>query len=210
MRRFLAVAIFAVLAVPLFPSLALAQCQQSCDGLITDDPHYPASRGYLEFIDLAYYGAYGHGPTCVQRVSEYNALVSAAGNSALQAEASRFVATLFMTQASYDAQDLTTYTQTTAYEARNSNNNIDRTSLQSFVTDLYHAFLQRDPDDGGLCFWTNDACGGRKHVILAFIASIEFGRLVGGLYDDGPPDSCGPGGGGDCPGSNGGYGQLCS
>jgi hypothetical protein len=192
MRRFLAVAIFAVLAVPLFPSLALAQCTQSCDGLTSDDPHYPDARGYISFIDVAYQGALGHGPTCAARVNEYNALVSAAGNGNLAAEASRFVATLFMTQASYDAQDLTTYTQTTAYQSRNSSSNTDRTHLQSFVTDNYHAFLQRDPDDGGLCFWTNDACtSGRKHVILSFVASIEFGRLVGGLYDDGPPDFCG-------------------
>src|SRR5438270_833686 len=56
------------------------------------------------------------------------------------------------------------------------------------------AFLQREPDAGGQCFWTNDACAvGRKHPIRAFEVSIEFGNLVNGLYDDGPAPTCHPG-----------------
>ena len=56
------------------------------------------------------------------------------------------------------------------------------------------AFLQREPDAGGQCFWTNDACAvGRKHPIRAFEVSIEFGNLVSGLYDDGPAPTCHPG-----------------
>jgi hypothetical protein len=84
--------------------------------------------------------------------------------------------------------------QTSEYESINPAANGDRTSLTSFIADLYRAFLQREPDDGGQCFWTNDACAvGRKHPIRAFEESIEFGRLVDGLYDDGPAPTCHPG-----------------
>jgi hypothetical protein len=199
-----------VLAVPFVPSQGLAQCTVSCGDSLP--PQVPSERSYDDFVKLAYYGAYGRWPTCTERNNEYNLLSAAASNGTLGDEAKRFVATLFETQTSYDTQDLTTYTQTSAYETRNPAANTDRTSLQNFVTDLYHAFLQRDPDDGGLCFWTNDACSsGRKHVIDAFVQSIEFSNLIGGLYDAGAPDCSIIGPPGDqCPGSGGGYGQLCS
>jgi hypothetical protein len=190
MRRILAVAVFAVLAVP-FVALAQTCDQQSCGS--GDPPHSPPATGYLEFISLAYEGAYGTPASCFQLQREYTRLVNAANSGTLNAEARRFVATLFMTQTSYDTQDLTTYVQTSQYEARNPAANGDRTSLESFIADLYRAFLQREPDAGGLCFWANDACAvGRKHPIRAFEESIEFGDLVNGLYDDGPPESCCP------------------
>ena len=99
-----------------------------------------------------------------------------------------------MTPTSYADPDLNDYVQTSEFDAINPSTNGDRTSLESFIADLYHAFLQRDPDAGGQCFWTNDACAvGRKHPIRAFEESIELGNLVAGLYDDGPAPACQPG-----------------
>ena len=120
--------------------------------------------------------------------------MNAAAGGTLNAEARRFVATRFMTQTSYNDPVLADYVQTTQYESINPAANGDRTSLTSFIADLYRAFLQREPDAGGQCFWTNDACAvGRKHPIRAFEVSIEFGNLVNGLYDDGPAPTCHPG-----------------
>lgn len=214
MRRILAVAVLAVLAVPFLASSALAQsCTQSCDGLTTLDPQDPPARSFDTFIQEAYLGAYGRPATCDERAFEFSALSSAASNGLLLAEAQRFVATLFETQASYDDSG-SLYIQTAEYEALNANSNVDRPHLQSFVTDLYEAFLQRSPDDGGLCFWTNQACtdpGHRKHVIQAFVVSIEFNSLVSHLFvgfaPSCPPpcENCDP-----CPVGGGGYGRLCS
>src|SRR5882724_12502202 len=193
MRRILAVAVFAVLAVPL---LAFGQqcAQESCDP--GDSPHSPDARGYSEFITLAYQGAYGRTANCFELRREYIRLVNAAGAGTLNAEARRFVATLFMTQTSYDDPSLDDYVQTSAYNAIRPLSPNDRPTLELFISDLYRAFLQREPDAGGQCFWTNDACGNataeasRKHPIRAFEESIEFGDLVNGLYDDGLPDAC--------------------
>ena len=150
-------------------------------------------RSYDEFIIRAYQGAYGRSPTCFERQNEYNNLVNAAANGTLLAEAQRFVATLFETQASFNAQDYTTYLQTSEYQARNPQDMNDLSHLQSFVTDLYHAFLQREPDTDGLNFWVANAQNeGRKKVIIAFEVSIEFGDLVNQLFDGGPPSCCTP------------------
>ena len=199
MRRILAIAIFAVLAVPL---LAFGQqCEQDPYCPAGDPPHTPAdARGYLEFIDLTYLGAYGRDATCIELRLEYTRLKNAAasGSSALHAEAQRFVATRFMIQTSYDDSDLNDYTQTSEYGAIRPMSPNDRDTLSLFIADLYRAFLQREPDAGGQCFWTNDACGNttaeasRKHPIRAFEVSIEFGSLVDGLYDDGPAPCCSP------------------
>lgn len=191
MKRILAAAIALILAIPL---LARAQTcdQQTCGDSIGPQPE--AARGYLEFIELTYEGAYGREATCFELRNEYTRLKNAAAGGTLNAEARRFVATRFMTQASYDDTSLSYYVQTTEYDAINPSTNGDRTSLESFVSDLYRAFLQREPDASGLCFWTNDACAvGRKHPIRAFEESIEFGDLVDGLYDDGPAPTCHPG-----------------
>jgi hypothetical protein len=188
MKRILAVAIVIVLAVPLV-SLA-----QTCDSQTCGDslpPQSPYSRGYLEFIELTYEGAYGRSASCFELRNEYFRLVNAAAGGTLNAEARRFVATRFMTQTSYNDPSLSNYVQTTEYNAINPSTNGDRASLESFIADLYRAFLQREPDAGGQCFWTNDACAvGRKHPIRAFEESIEFGNLVNGLYDDGPAPTC--------------------
>jgi hypothetical protein len=207
----LGVAVLVILAVPFLPSPALAQsCDQSCDGLTTLPPQNPPARSFDDFIQEAYLGAYGIQATCDERLNEFAALSSAASNGVLLAEARRFVATLFETQTSY-TDGTSPYTQTDEYEALNSNSYTDRPHLQAFVTDLYEAFLQREPDDGGLCFWTNQACtdpAHRRHVIQAFVESDEFGNLVNNLFVGTAP-SCdgGGGGGGDCGGGR--IGQIC-
>ncbi|MDQ1557261.1 MAG: hypothetical protein QOD32_321 [Pyrinomonadaceae bacterium] len=141
-------------------------------------------RSYEEFIRRAYLGAYGRQPTCIELQNEYNNLVDAAANGQLNARARRFVATLFMTNASYDMPP-NVYVQTNAYNARNP---ADSGRHRDFVTDLYRAFLQREPDTSGLDYWTNDAfVSGRRHTIRAFEESIEFNDLVSQLFDGGAP-----------------------
>ena len=212
MKRMLLAAMIAVLAVSVVPATATAQaCTQSCAGLPGSDPQFPDPRSYDEFIIQAYLGAYGRMPTCGERLIEYNRLQNAAANGTLLAEAKRFVATRFMTQTSYNVNDFTTYQQTTAYESRNPAAANDRAHLEAFVNDLYNAFLQRPADAAGHCFWTNDACTMlRKHTIRAFEVSIEFERLVNGLYDSGEPecDLRDPGDGGGCTG--GSIGVICN
>jgi hypothetical protein len=150
-------------------------------------------RSYDEFIIRAYQGALGRTPSCLERQAEYNRLVNAAANGTLLAEARRFVATLFMTQSSYDDPNNFNYLQTSAYQARNPQDMNDVAHLQAFVTDLYRAFLQREPDTPGLNFWVSNAQQeGRKKVIRAFELSIEFGDLVSQLFDGGAPVCCTP------------------
>lgn len=171
-----------------------AQCG-SCGcgpGPLPEDP-----RSFDDFIRNAYLGALGRLPTCTERQNEYNRLVAAEPvssdpNSAFDREARRFVSTLFQTQASFDDPSLDVYAQTAAYQARNPwpDNRLDPQKTQDFVTDCYHAFLQREPDPEGLCFWTQIALSethGRKHVLRAFEDSIEFNDLVSKLFDGGPP-----------------------
>jgi Domain of unknown function (DUF4214) len=157
--------------------------------------HATVSKSYVDFITAAYEGAYGREPDCTTELEpEYYNMVYAASNSALLAECQRFVATLFETQASYDAQDLTTYTQTSDYEARNAHTNTSYGDQEAFVTDLYHAFLQRAPDSTGLAFWTDDVIDeGRKKGVVAFTVCGEFEDLVATLYAGSAPD-CGTGG----------------
>ena len=178
LRYLVAVLTCFALCAMLLPSKASMQQPQS-------------PRSYDDFIIRAYQGAYGRSPTCTERQNEYNNLVNAAASGTLLAESQRFVATLFETQASFNAQDYTTYLQTSEYNARNSQDMNDLDHLTAFVTDLYHAFLQREPDTDGLNFWVANAQNeGRKKVIIAFEVSIEFGDLVNQLFDGGPPSCC--------------------
>ena len=145
------------------------------------DPNIP--RSYVEFIDGAYLGALGRSPNCFEEQAEYDLLASAASNGALLQESQRFVSTLFETQASYNAGDLTTYCQTSEYESRNPafcNPNIG-TGLADFLTHNYRAYLLREPDTDGFNWWINNN-NGRKHLIEAFRLSIEFETLVGNLF----------------------------
>jgi len=170
-------------------------CQCSCAGLSTLPPQNPPGRSYDSFVIKAYQGAYGRTPSCAERQEEYWNLVDASYSSAaLLEEAKRFVSTRFETQQSYDTPgiDPNGYTQTSEYDQRNPSGQTDRIDLEAFVGDLYKAFLQRSPDAGGQCFWSNDVCSeGRKKGIEAFKVSIEFGNLASGLFDTGiEPCSC--------------------
>jgi Domain of unknown function (DUF4214) len=169
---------------------------ENCDGLPGIPLPQPPARSYDDFIVQAYIGAYGAAPSCTQRLSEYNRLVLNSGShDSLKTEARRFVATLFMTQTSYDSTDPNNYLQTTRYQPLNPQDCDDRPHRRAFVADLYQAFLQREPDQAGHCVWSNEVClkrvnhniNGRKEVIRAFELSIEFDRLVQGLIDTGPP-----------------------
>jgi hypothetical protein len=197
--RFALILLISTLLVPLHSARAqtactysLGGCQCNCDGLSSLPPQNPSARTYDSFIIKAYQGAYGRTPTCSERQDEYWNLVSASYSSvALLEEAKQFVSTRFETQQSYDSP--TEYTQTAEYEQRNPAWQTDRISLEAFVGDLYKAFLQRNPDAGGQCFWTNSVCSyGRKQGIEAFKVSIEFGNLVNGLFDGGEPCSFDP------------------
>jgi hypothetical protein len=178
MRYFVALLSCVALVALLLPIKASMQQPQS-------------PRSYDEFIIRAYQGAYGRTPTCTERQNEYFRLVSAANNGTLLAEARRFVATLFMTQSSYDDQTLFNYLQTSEYQARNPQDMNDTAHVQAFITDLYRAFLQREPDADGLNFWTtNVQQEGRKKGIRAFELSIEFGDLVSQLFQGTAPQCC--------------------
>ena len=71
-----------------------------------------------------------------------------------------------------------------------SGNDIDNTTL--FVEQQYRDFLDREPDDGGLQFWSGEIqkCGGdagcldgmRANTSAAFFLSIEFQETGGMLY----------------------------
>jgi len=186
------------------------------------------SKSYEQFITDAYLGAYGRGPDCATEAQpEYDRLVNAAASNTLLEECKRFVATLFETQASYNVQDYATYLQTAEYQQRNPQDLADFTHQQAFVTDLYHAFLQREPDADGLAFWTSNVMNeGRKKGIIAFEVSIEFGDQVNLLFA-GPRPVCDFGCQITCPGgyildpdtcscippcegaNNGHYSRLC-
>jgi len=175
-------------------------------------------RSYVEFIDGAYFGALGLFPSCFEEQAEYDALVNAASVGALHQEAERFVSTLFETQASYDAPDLTTYCQSAEYEAINPAfcNSFINTQSEQFLTAQYRAFLLREPDQDGFNFWLNTVpTDGRKHLIIAFADSIEFSILVDALFQgirptctldcpECPPPPC------EGPNQDGHYSKLCT
>ena len=158
--------------------------------VVSADPTTP--RSYAEFINNAYLGALGRPANCTEAQTEFDALVSAASAGTLNREARRFVSTLFETQSAYFTPNLTTYCQTPEYEALNpaSCNPLIGTGLGNFLTDLYQAFLQREPDTPGFNFWMNNN-NGRKHLILAFEDSGDFTTLVSNLFQGNRP-SCPP------------------
>jgi hypothetical protein len=159
----------ALLAVALPPTASMQQPQ--------------GPRSIEEFVERAYLGAYNRLPNCFERENGYNTIAATAPNSQARLDAAkRFVATLFMTNSSYDMPPHV-YVQTSAYSAINP---ADSGRQREFVTDLYQAFLQREPDTPGLDFWTNEVhLHGRKQVIRAFELSIEFESIVNQLFDTG-------------------------
>jgi hypothetical protein len=171
-----------------------------------------STKSYEQFIEDAYQGAYHRHPDCTSELQpEFDRMVNAAANGALLEECKRFVATLFETQASYNAADYATYLQTPEYQQINPQDQTDFAHQQSFITDLYHAFLQREPEPDGLAFWTNNVISsGRKQVIIAFEVSIEFGDQVNALFQGLRPSCSIPDdGGGPCVRGGVFYGRLC-
>jgi hypothetical protein len=184
-----------ILSLMLMPGLAGKHSPVSLTGSITSaDASTP--RSYSEFIDGAYFGALGRFPTCEEEQAEYDALVSATSAGNRLAEARRFVSTLFETQASFDDPG-GTYCQTTEYEARNPAycNPLVNERSDGFITDLYGAFLLRQPEQAGFNYWMSaiQPPNGRKVVLNGFRDSTEFGVIVGALYQGARPD-CGGGG----------------
>ena len=57
------------------------------------------------------------------------------------------------------------------------------TGDSQYVTDLYRTFFRRDPDGGGLSFWTGQLAAGmpRAVVLFSFLFSSEFGSYMQGL-----------------------------
>jgi hypothetical protein len=170
-------------ALLLMPGLAGRHAPLSVRGSIASaDASTP--RSYVEFIDGAYFGALGRFPTCYEEQAEYDALASATSTGNRLGEARRFVSTLFETQASFNDPG-GTYCQTTDYEARNPAFCDPRINSQSagFITDLYGAFLLRQPDQGGFNDWMDTIPdNGRKVVLNGFRDSTEFGIIVNALF----------------------------
>jgi hypothetical protein len=195
-----------VLSLVLMPGLAGKRSQVSLTGSVAlADASTP--RSYVEFIDGAYFGAYGRFPSCEEERAEYDALTNAAANGNLLGEARRFVSTLFETQASFDDPG-GGYCQTSEYEARNPaycNPFINQRS-DAFITDLYGAFLLRQPEQAGFNDWMATIPNyGRKVVLNGFRDSTEFSIIVGALYQGTRPTciidcpDCNPD---PCPGPN--------
>jgi hypothetical protein len=163
----------------------------------------PFGESIQSFIRNAYAGV-GRTPSCLQVRAENDSLESLLPNNSasFEAEARRFVSTLFETQYSYtnyNPDESPHFEESSAYASRYviPNPSLNHQSTQAFVIDLYHAFLQRDPDLSGLNFWTSvaddyeDLDQGRRQtkVVLNAFGTIpddaEFTDLVHSLVDGG-------------------------
>lgn len=122
------------------------------------------------FITTLYYGAKQRDPTTQELQDATNQLATAGAQSQSQllATASQIARSLF-TSTGYE---------TSPY----------RSDVQ-YVADLYYAYLQRAPDDGGLAWWAGQAAGSRVNVCNAFEASGEFQTLVATLYGTSTSDN---------------------
>jgi RHS repeat-associated protein len=117
------------------------------------------------FVTNLYYGALQRDPSPSELQDKVNQLAAAGASSQAQ----------LLTVASQITRALFTGTN---YET----NAPARTNAQ-YVGDLYSAYLQRGPDDGGLGWWTGQvATNGRANVCNAFEGSAEFITLVSTLY----------------------------
>jgi RHS repeat-associated protein len=123
------------------------------------------------FVTNLYYGAKQRDPNSQELQDGINQLAAAGAQSQaqLQTVAAQIARSLF-TSTNYE----------TAAPARSD--------LQ-YVADLYYAYLQRGPDDGGLGFWAGQAAGSRANVCNAFEASGEFQTLVATLYGTAASDN---------------------
>ncbi len=184
----LAFSLLLIASLVLTPGLAGKHSPTLPGSVASADASTP--RPYTEFINGAYYGALNHFPTCLQRQSEFDALVDATAYGDRLGEARRFASTLFETQDSYNVEDTTTYCQTPAYEAINPAYCDPFVNARSdgFITDLYEGFLLREPEPDGFNGWMSIIpTAGRKEVLRGFRDSVEFSILVGALYEDTRP-----------------------
>ena len=116
------------------------------------------------FVTNLYYGALQRDPTSAELQDKVNQLAAAGATSQSQ----------LLTVASQIARSVFTATnyETSPYR-----------SDQQYTADLYYAYLQRGPDDGGLGYWAwVVSINGRANVCNAFEASGEFQTLVANLY----------------------------
>jgi RHS repeat-associated protein len=123
------------------------------------------------FITNLYYGALQRDPTTQELQDKMNQLAGAGaqGQSQLLTTASQIARSLFV-QTNYETSPPA------------------RTDVQ-YVSDLYYAYLQRGPDDGGLSWWAGQAASSRVNVCNAFEASSEFATLVSTLYGTAASDN---------------------
>ena len=124
------------------------------------------------FVTNLYYGALQRDPTSTELQNGINSLASAGatgGYSQLLTAVSQLARSLFTS---------------TNYEY-----NTGRSDSQ-YTADLYYAYLQRGPDDGGLGWWVSQIPGsGRANVCNAFEGSSEFQTLVSTLYGSASSDN---------------------
>jgi hypothetical protein len=110
------------------------------------------------FTDQAFWSALNRAPTTSEANTWIAALqaAQAVSNDALLAEC--------------QARELAIF-HSAEYTAR------ARTDVE-FLTDVYHAYLRRPPDDAGLAFWLDQITQfGRDKILDAFNQSIEFAEL---------------------------------
>jgi hypothetical protein len=202
---------------------------------------WPATAPFGEtirsFVQNAYLGV-GISPSCVQQRTEADTLTSLlpTTSTSFEEEARRFVSTLIETLNSFTNYNSSTspyFEENPTYTSRYAipNPSLNHQSTQAFVIDLYHAFLQRDPDLNGLFFWTSvaddyqDLEQGNKQtrVVLDAFGTIpndaEFTDLVHSLTSGFPiccPTICPSGFHYDCTlgecvsnGGCGGHGRIC-
>lgn len=122
------------------------------------------------FVYNLYYGALQRDPTSQELSDKINqlAIAGAQSQSQLQTVANQIARSLF-TATNYE---------TSPYR-----------SDAQYVADLYYAYLQRGPDDGGLGWWTGQAASSRVNVCNAFEASSEFQTLVATLFGTAASDN---------------------
>jgi Domain of unknown function (DUF4214) len=134
----------------------------------TPDPTPPRPRVVIDFIDGLWVGALQHQPDQATLDSWANSLISADAQGGDQRLAqARTLARAVFTSSEYAA--------------------LNR-SDEDFVTDLYAAYLGRDPDEGGYNSWLaalhdDEANGrdGREHLIQGFEYSTEFANVVASI-----------------------------
>jgi hypothetical protein len=168
----------------------------------------PFGETIESFIRNAYAGV-GIGPSCqqVRGENETQEGLLPATSAQFEAEARHFVSTLIETENSYT--HYSPFEETAYYSSRYQipNPSLNHQSTQAYVIDLYHAFLQRDPDLNGLFYWTDradDYCSefenhtppcidqGKEQTRAVLDAfgiipdDAEFTQLVHSLVDGGP------------------------